>query len=85
MKVQEDLDRVSQSELVENAYLFYPEWTTSEGEPALLNLLSNSELYVDEKPAEPYVPVPELRLRWRKRRKLALVLQVFTKIHWVHG
>lgn len=61
MSVQVDMDRVSQSELVENAYLFYPEWTTSEGEPALLNLLSNSELYVDEKPAEPYVPVKELR------------------------
>lgn len=69
MNVQEDMDRVSQSELVENAYLFYPEWTTSEGEPALLNLLSNAELYVDEKPAEPYVPVPELRAALEEAEK----------------
>lgn len=60
MNVQEDMDRVSQGDLVENAYLFYPEWTTLEGEPALLNLLSNAELYVDEKPTDPYAPVPEL-------------------------
>lgn len=60
MYVQDDMDRVSQGDLVENAYLFYPEWTTQDGEPALLNLLSNAELYVEEKPAEPYVPTKEL-------------------------
>lgn len=61
VEVQQDMDRVSASELVENAYLFYPDWITSDGEPALLNLLSNANLYVDEKPAEPYVPEKELR------------------------
>ncbi|MDR6552460.1 methyl-accepting chemotaxis protein [Paenibacillus qinlingensis] len=69
MNVQEDMDRVSQGDLVENAYLFYPEWTTLDGEPALLNLLSNSELYVDEKPADPYVPVPELRVALEQAEK----------------
>ncbi len=58
--VQEEMDRASASDLIENAYLFYPEWIKDKGEPALLNLLSNSELYADEKPAEPYVPQPEL-------------------------
>lgn len=69
MNVQEDMDRVSQGELVENAYLFYPEWTTLEGEPALLNLLSNAELYVDEKPADPYAPVPELLTALKEAEK----------------
>ncbi|OCT16298.1 hypothetical protein A8709_02375 [Paenibacillus pectinilyticus] len=69
MSVQDDMDRVSQGDLVENAYLFYPDWITSEGEPALLNLLSNSDLYVDEKPAEPYVPVKELRDALQKAEK----------------
>lgn len=60
--VQEEMDRASASDLVENAYLFYPEWTEEDGKPALLNLLSNANLYADEKPAEPYVPVNELRV-----------------------
>ncbi|WNR44511.1 methyl-accepting chemotaxis protein [Paenibacillus roseipurpureus] len=74
MQVQVDMDRVSQSELVENAYLFYPEWTTSDGEPALLNLLSNAELYVDEKPAQPYVPVEELRVALQEAEKTGFAI-----------
>ncbi|SFJ22828.1 methyl-accepting chemotaxis protein [Paenibacillus sp. UNC496MF] len=61
VRVQEEMDRAAASELVENAYLFYPEWTREDGQPALLNLLSNANLYADEKPAEPYVPVETLR------------------------
>ena len=61
MHVQEEMDRAAASELVENAYLFYPDWIEQDGEPALLNLLSNAELYADEKPATPYVPKKALR------------------------
>ncbi|QHW32392.1 methyl-accepting chemotaxis protein [Paenibacillus rhizovicinus] len=61
MHLQEEMDRAIASDLVENAYLFYPDWIEQDGEPALLNLLSNANLYADEKPAEPYVPVKKLR------------------------
>jgi len=74
IEVQQDMDRVSASDLIENAYLFYPEWTTSDGQPALLNLLSNAELYVDEKPAEPYVPVPELRTALQQAEKTGFAI-----------
>ncbi|QHT63630.1 methyl-accepting chemotaxis protein [Paenibacillus lycopersici] len=61
MQLQAEMDRAIASDLVENAYLFYPDWIEEDGKPALLNLLSNANLYEDEKPAAPYVPQAELR------------------------
>ncbi|TVY10747.1 methyl-accepting chemotaxis protein [Paenibacillus cremeus] len=60
MHVQEEMDRAAASDLIENAYLFYPEWSSADGKPALPNLLSNAELYADEKPVELYTPQPAL-------------------------
>ncbi|AZN43105.1 methyl-accepting chemotaxis protein [Paenibacillus albus] len=61
VQVQGEMDRAASSDLVENAYMFYPDWTTEDGQPALLNLLSNSELYDGgELPAMSYVPQPAL-------------------------
>ncbi|MEI7028076.1 methyl-accepting chemotaxis protein [Paenibacillus sp. y28] len=60
IRLQEEMDRNAASDYVENAYLFYPEWMTKNGSKALLNLLSNAELYESEKPAATYVPQPDL-------------------------
>ncbi|REE55353.1 methyl-accepting chemotaxis protein [Paenibacillus taihuensis] len=61
MVLQAQMDRAASSDLVENAYMFYPEWKTQDGQPALLNFLSNSELYEGgEIPSTVYVPQPAL-------------------------
>ncbi|GAB2698901.1 hypothetical protein ACFQWB_00265 [Paenibacillus thermoaerophilus] len=60
INLQYEMDRYASIENVENAYLFYPEWLDVDGEKALLNLLSNADLYETEKPAAPYVLDDEL-------------------------